>query len=106
MKRDDNPRYAVARENFKNGYKWIDWKIVPEKARESCLQDALIEYETFIPTEVVIMLLKEFQNDTGLIGKIMQEEIYSKDMSRRHLDIIEKLIDVVGDKNQKEKNNE
>jgi hypothetical protein len=55
----------------------------------------LMNITVFIPTEVIIMLLKEFQNDTGLIGKIMQEEIYSKNMANRHLDIIEKLIEVV-----------
>lgn len=52
-----------------------------------------------MPFEVVVLLVKEFQNDTGLIGnKIMQEEIYSKSMSNRHLDIIEKLIVVVDNK--------
>ncbi len=98
MNKDDNPRYAVAKSYMRRGFIWIDWSAVPKGVRESNIQDALSEYEKFIPTEVVIMLLKEFQNDTGLIGKIMQEEIYSKDMSRRHLDIIEKLIDVVDNK--------
>lgn len=102
MKSDNNPRFSVAAAYFKRGYQWIDWSKVPREIQDKLDKgvDASIldEYVNIVPTEVIIMLLKEFQNDTGLIGKIMQEEIYSKDMSRRHLDIIEKLIDVVGGK--------
>lgn len=101
MNKEDNPRFAVERSYMESGYKWIDWSKVPKEIRDSHVQGALDEYTNHIPMEVIILLLKEFQKDTGLIGKIMQEEIYSKDMSRRHLDIIEKLIDVVGDKANK-----
>lgn len=95
---DNNPRYSVCKSHMERGYKWVDWNDVPEDVKKSHVQGAFTEYEHYIPTEVIIMLLKEFQNDTGLIGKIMQEEICSKDMANRHLDIIEKLITVIGGK--------
>lgn len=94
----DHPRYSVQRNYLKRSYNWLDWHEVPEEIREDAGNNNLDKYIKQIPIEVVILLLKEFQNDTGLIGKIMQEEIYSKDMSRRHLDIIEKLIGVVAGK--------